>query len=257
MGKENPSCSECQLLPSASCDSVSAEWRVKDYEEKGCLSGEQLRELQERFGLTADQVAELSLCVGNALDIESEIGLAKVIKSKAISRANKKLEQAISQAKKLELVAAKVNELLASLDPDIAPSLEDAKLLVTAKERALKATQALDGFSGVIEAVQRVPGAAADLSAHSQNEVIDARRYYLVEQCCYIWAGAERAVSYTTRPDASGGKQRQGPLIDLIKAVAFWMTDPGHELSGETIRKDINRFKMLDAKRRNTLSPPK
>jgi hypothetical protein len=63
-------------------------------------------------------------------------------------------------------------------------------------------------------------------------------------------------VTLTTKHDGDEGKKRKGMLYDFIQAVVVKVTDPKKELSGETIRKDLDRFKANLAKPNELTTPP-
>jgi len=64
--------------------------------------------LAERFDLPADRMDDLSLYVGNSLDLKSEVNLTKITRSKALSRGQKRLERTAQLARRMRTDHAEV-----------------------------------------------------------------------------------------------------------------------------------------------------
>lgn len=77
----------------------------------------------------------------------------------------------------------------------------------------------------------------------------DERRIKVVESCCYIWLDANRPLTITTRDVKSNKDKRSGPLVELIKSVIEMVTINSTEISGETLRRDIELVRRRFAKR--------
>lgn len=64
-------------------------------------------------------------------------------------------------------------------------------------------------------------------------------------------------LTYTAYSDGRPGGQRQGPLVNFIQAVVKMITEPGQNLSGETIRVDIDDFRgKLGREEKERWAPP-
>ncbi|WP_026758873.1 hypothetical protein [Sediminimonas qiaohouensis] len=73
-----------------------------------------------------------------------------------------------------------------------------------------------------------------------KRKVADDRRLSVVESCCYIWLDAGRKLTFTTRADKlKPEQQREGELIRFIQTAVSMVTTPTCEVSGETLRRDI------------------
>jgi hypothetical protein len=77
-----------------------------------------------------------------------------------------------------------------------------------------------------------------------KRQVADDRRLSVVESCCYIWLDAGRKLTFTTRADKlKPEQQREGELIRFIQTAVSMVTTPTCNVSGETLRRDIERIR--------------
>lgn len=234
---------------------TSAQWRLADYDEKGALSEENLATLAEQFDLPQRILQTLSIEIGNCLDTESMVNLTTVRGDVAIERANKALEEAARLAKRVEQDLVAIGLLLAPLSDAFVSKEEQQDVLASAKQRTEAAQQAVSGLYDAIDRVIRLPGSAADMSPTDKRSISDGRRRVIVETCCYAWHDAGRPVTYTTN-SVSAHDTRGGRLIKFIQAVVKMVTDPPGKLSGETIRKDIDRWEPDDTSLDEVSIPP-
>lgn len=244
------------IWPSEDGIRQSAPWRLGSYGDVGALSDSDKSDLAERFGLEASLVETLSQELGYCLDIEAEINLVEVKRSKAIERANGDLVKALRQVEKIDAAARKLSKLLDPLSDQFAESQEDKAVLRSAKEKAAELSSAVAAANDAINRVVTTPGAAAVMDPFNKVHVWDKRRQYVVETCCYAWKDAGRPLTFTTNDSAAKGKKREGPLVHLIQAVVARVTDPSRDLSPETIRKDIDRLKKKLAAPDPLRTPP-
>lgn len=235
---------------------TSAPWRLGSYGDDGALSDSDVSELAERFKLSATLLQTLSQQLGYCLDVDSEVNLVRIKRSKAIERADKELAKAAKVAKELQVAAAKLTMLLTPLSGQFAQSKEDTALLLAAKVQSDEVSKKVAAAITALQTVRDTPGAAAVMSPFNKVYVWDKRRQYVVENCASIWREAGRPVTLTTKHDAKAGKKRMGQLYDFIQAVVVKLTEPPRELSGETIRKDLDRFKKDQAKPDELTTPP-
>lgn len=234
---------------------TSARWRLADYDEKGALSEENLATLAKQFALPQPILQTLSREIGNCLDTESMVNLTPVRGDVAIERANKALEETARLAKRVEHDLAAMGRLLAPLSDAFVSNDKEKGVLASAKKRAKAAHKAASGLHDAIDRVIRLPGSAADTSPTDKRNISDGRRRGVVDTCCYAWHDAGRPVTYTTNSEGARDR-RGGRLIEFIQAVVRMVTDPPSRLSGETIRKDIDRWQPDDAKLDEVLIPP-
>lgn len=235
---------------------TSAPWRLGSYGDDGVLSDSDMLELAERFKLPSNLLQTLSRQLGYCLDVDSEVNLVRIKRSKAIERADKELAKATKLAKKLQVAAAKLSTLLTPLNDQFAQCKEDAALLLVAKAQADELGHKVASAMTAIQTVRDTPGAAAVMTPFNKVYVWDKRRQHVVETCGFIWREAGRPVTLTTKHDNDAGKKRMGQLYDFIQAVVVKLTEPPRELSGETIRKDLDRFKKDQAKPDELTTPP-
>jgi len=97
-------------------------------------------------------------------------------------------------------------------------------------------------------------GAEVLVEPQDKRRVLDARRLTVIESCCYIWLDAGRRLTFTTRGDKPSRDQRDGPLVNLIQTVIEMVTTPPCRMSGETLRRDIERVRRR-FRRRGDLPP--
>jgi hypothetical protein len=234
----------------------SVPWRLGSYGDDGALSDTDLSELAERFDLPSDLLRTLSQQLGYCLDVESEVNLVRVKRSKAIERAGSDLEKALKLTETMEAAAKKLAALLEPLSTQFANSKEDAAMLPAARAKAQELCSTIAATNDAIKAIRRTSGAAAVMTPFNKVHVWDMRRKYVVETCCHAWKEAKRSMTYTSNDDAPKGKKREGPLVDFIQAIVVRLSDPPKELSVETIKKDIDRLKKSMAKRDELTTPP-
>ncbi|MEL6584954.1 MAG: hypothetical protein AAFQ36_14090 [Pseudomonadota bacterium] len=219
----------------------SVPWRLADYELQGCLSPAQQRQIEQCFGLSQEHVELLSLCVGNALDVETEPGWLMVSRDKAQKHARRALSAMAHKASKLQKTFSELREMAEPLgtafDPD---DVEEERVEALKANLATLEAQMTRTIAGV-EALSQSDGIFVMKPDYPQK-TRDRRRYHVVFQCCYVWKTAGRQVTYTTRPEEESGRQRSGQLVDLIQMVTRFMTTPSEELPVETIIKDIKLF---------------
>lgn len=86
-------------------------------------------------------------------------------------------------------------------------------------------------------------GASVPVLPLDKRQVQDERRLKVIESCCYIWLDTDRPLTITTRPDNPSSEQRDGKLIRFIQTVISMVTEPTCRMSGETLRRDIERVR--------------
>lgn len=222
---------------------LSVSWKLAAYGDEGALSDSDKAAMADRFGFQPNVVETLSQQLGYCLDTGSEVTLVAVNRAKAIHRAQAPLEEAAGLAKRLERDIQKIANLLEGLSDQFKEQKEDAQILPSAKAHADAVLAASQGLSASIIRAIDTQGAAADISPLNVNHVSDKRRRYVIETCCYAWLDAGRKLTVSTVADGSKADRHAGPLIDFIQDVTRRVTDPSEELSTNTIKKDIDRFR--------------
>lgn len=223
----------------------STAWRLGSYGEDGVLKPDIKAHLVNKFSLPKELAERLSIELGYCLDSDGDvaINLLEINRTQAIERGRKVLGKLVRQSKNGACTRQDLLADLKKLSPYFAASPEDATLLPQAVS-ALENSEAITpDIHAALERLRRTPGAAADMSPRDKRRAHDKRRQYIVETCCYAWKDAGHPLTYTTFSDGRRGGQRQGILIEFIQTVVGMITVPSHGLSGETIRKDIDRFR--------------
>ncbi|QEP30632.1 hypothetical protein [Pukyongiella litopenaei] len=220
-------------------------WPVADYEEKGFFTAAQELKLASEHDLTPVLVSRLSLYVGNTLDIESLMNLVRVSRNKTVKAAEVALRRAVKHARQDARRQKQLADVLLGCSALFAETRADATLLGEAHAVARNPECSLADLLEIADAILTRPGSAAILAPADRRKVYDGRRDHIVRSCCYVWMDAGRPLTYTTRPDRLSGERRAGPLFDLIRAVMRMVLPKGGQPSDETIRKDIDQFRVL------------
>ncbi|SDJ44657.1 hypothetical protein SAMN05421850_1332 [Lutimaribacter saemankumensis] len=216
-------------------------FRIADYREAGIFRDEEQRTLAEKHGLSAEHVNELSLLVGNALDVGSYVTFVRISRS----RVQRDLERAFNRerlrADPLLDDIGVLNQVFAALSlPYFVPMPEDSSDAVhmAGPPEAIWGTGTRDlAISGPHIPVTLNVARKVLVPDNRRNEY-DSRRRFVVQQCCYVALDAGWQLSFTTDARLTRD-QRTGPLVELIKDVLRLVTDPPQLISGETIIGDI------------------
>ncbi len=224
----------------------SMSWKLGSYGERGALSEDMIGGLCEQFDLPTTLTHELSVLLGNCLNNDDDIAinLTEVRRSQAIERGQKHLKTFLREAKRGTITAQELRNALGSLSTYFASTPEDSDLLPQVLDKLESATTLSKDIVDDIRRIYGTQGAVAEMSPRDKRFSRDKRRQYIVESCCYIWKDAGRSLTYTTYSDGRPGGQRQGPLVNFIQSVVKMITEPGQILSGETIRVDIDDFRV-------------
>ena len=229
-------------------DRPKVSWIIRNYQEKGALTDTTKAQIVEQFDLEPELVDELSILVGNSLDEESEVSLAKVTREKAVMRGRKRLEDAARLAKRMKTDKAAIRAHLSRLQPYFDDSGRAAPRLASLQEELTSIHSVLGSLEARIDELAAIENGVAEIEPDDKRNSRDGRREHVVRSCCYIWEDAGRTVSYTSVSYAPPNQQRRGKLVDLIQIVTRNVTNPVTELRVETIRGDIDIFKKLRKK---------
>ncbi len=220
-------------------------WVIRDYQEKGALTDEAKAKIAKQFDLKPELVEELSILVGNSLDEESVVSLAKVTREKAVLRARSRLEDAARLARRMSFDHASVERHLSRLQTYFDDSETAAPLLAALQDELDGIQTILDSLEARINELARIEHGVAEIKPDDKRKASDKRREHVVRSCCYIWEDAGRTVGYTSSSYGPKHQRRRGLLVDLVHAVTLNVTNPPTELPVETIRSDIDNFKNL------------
>lgn len=234
----------------------SAPWRINSYEDDGALSESDLLELAEQHTLPSSILVPLSQNLGYCLDTESMVGPVRINRAVALERAQEPLQEAARLARRVESDIKKISTYLEGLSDHFKQQKEDALILRSAKSHVEALLQTSVGLEIAIDGVIKTPGSAAVMTPFNKTHVADGRRRHVIETCCYAWMEAGRSLTFTSQERTYGGTDRGGPLIDFLQAVVVKLTDPPTMLSGETIRKDIERLRKKLAEPDELTTPP-
>lgn len=221
-------------------------FRIADYREQGIFTDDQLEFLVQQHGLTDDLARELSVLVGNALDINSYVSFVRISRSRVQRRLASALNgKRVRTTPMLDDVGV-INQLFAALSlPHFVPVDGDHP----GKIRMAGPPHEIWGAGGrsLVIAGPRLPIsleiAQLVLVPDDRRTEADERRRLVVEQCCHIAKDAGWSLSFTTDPTLPKN-QRTGRLVELIKDVIRLATDPPMDLSGDTIVSDIELARL-------------
>lgn len=217
-------------------------WRLCRGTETSALTAEQIQHLATEFKLPVDAIAQLGVDLVRALTAANgprsilttaDIKGAKVFKSalEDISKATMLLDRARKQLRLLNICTELAEGRYISQEQHI------FALLIKA---SVNADLAASLFKDRVEA-----GMPTKLrGSGDQRRDLHSRRTMVSNCLMYFWQSVGRGVSYTTD---HGSSERSGDLIDFINAVTACVTDPATALNGETLRREIDRFKALSA----------
>jgi hypothetical protein len=231
-------------------EKLTAPWIIRDYQEKGALSDVIKAQIVEQFGLEPSIVEELSILIGNSLDVASEVSLAKVTREKAVFRAYTRLDDAARLARRMKADHRTIEGQLALLQTYFDESGHAAHLLASLQAEIASIQLVVGSLEAQIDELAAIEHGVAEIEPDDKRGARDTRREHVVRSCCYIWEDAGRAVSYTSKSYGPTHQRRSGPLVDLVHIITQNLTDPPTKLPGETIRRDIDTFKNLRGKGR-------
>lgn len=223
----------------------TAPWIIRDYQELGALSDGSKTEIAERFDLDPALVQDLSVLIGNSLDVDSVVSMARVSSKVAVKRGHDALQTAARLARRMRSDRAGIERQLSRLGTNFDQTGQGTLLLYALQEDLVRIGALVDALETRIDDLVRVEGGVAVMAPDDTRKARDMRRTHVVRSCCYIWEDAGRPVTYTTVSHEPGASQRRGALIELINAVTRQVTDPPTELPGETLRRDIDQFRAL------------
>lgn len=225
----------------------SAGWRIGSYEERGILSGDERVALVAGFGLTAEQVDELSVAVGNSLDGESIVELLPISAAKATAKGQKALEEAARLARRIKRDQERLRTVLAGLSCDLDESGTAEGEMHAIEASLATITPEVEGLEDRIVGLKAIPNGVAELTPDDKRAVRDKRRTHVVWSCCYVWRESGREISYTSVPHETGNRARGGALIDFIQSVILFVTEPASEAPVSSILRDIKLFEARRA----------
>jgi len=224
------------LYPTGDNHKISLPWIIKDYDEKGALSTEQKQELCDRFNLDAELIDKLSIYVGNCLDTDSSLVFYSLTKSRSTEKALKLIRKGLRHLK-AGVPDEHVRKMFKDTSAVFAQSEEDMQLVAAIfNER--------EELKEVLKKLLHRPGALSVTRPDNAKKIHDTRRIEVVNSCCYVLKDAGRPLSVTTASDGSAGGTRRGEVIELIKMIIGMVTSPRTEVSVETLKKDIDYFKI-------------
>ena len=228
-------------LPCDRLRTTDLPFRIADYREEGIFTDEEQSALAEKHGLSADHIKELSLLVGNTLDVENYVTFIRISRSRVQRNLETSFNRGRLRAKPLLDDIDIINQVFAALSlPHFVPMAGDPSEVVhmAGPPEAIWGT----GNRDLAISEPRIPitlnVARKVLVPDNHNDEYDGRRRFIVQQCCYVALDAGWRLSFTTDTSLNGDK-RTGPLVELIKDVLRLVTDPPQLISGETIVKDL------------------
>jgi hypothetical protein len=228
----------------------TAPWIIRDYHENGALTDATKAKIAEQFDLTSGLVEELSILVGNSLDAESMISLARVTRGKATTRGRKRLEEAARLARRMKSDHAAIAAHLSHLQTHFDIDQRAATPLAALQEELAGIRKFLGDLEARVGELSEIEYGIAEIAPDDRRHASDMRRIHVVRSCCYVWEDAGRSVSYTSVSSGPGNQRRRGQLIEFVHVVTRHVTDPPTELPVETIRRDIDQFNDLRNKGR-------
>lgn len=209
------------------------------------LTEAQIADLAARFDLPEEDLNQLSRRLAAALTPEVEPVLVAVSRTEAMRRAEAKMAEACTHLMKASEEALKAFDLVQSLtlsglsEAGVAARLDQTRWLHDSV--LLDIERIHDRYY----ALARQTGLFLDLDALDRRTVGDPRRRKILFLLFGFWERTGRPLTITTDP--IDNSRRKGPLIDFVNAVVRCITEPAHDLSGETIWMDLKAFRATMA----------
>ena len=209
------------------------------------LTEAQIADLAARFDLTADDLNQLSRRLAAALTPEVEPVLVAVSRAEATRRAEAKMAEACTHLMKASEEALKAFELVEGLSVSGSARGEERASFDRGRRGHGQVLLDIERLYHRYQALARQTVLLLDLDALDRRTVGDPRRRKILFLLFGFWERAGRPLTITTDPIDNG--RRKGLLIDFVNAVVRCITEPAHDLSGETIWMDLKAFRATMA----------
>ena len=209
--------------------------------EEGALTGEQVASLCERHDFDEVHLGKLSLQIAKVLSkrlslSQPELGSSRI--DKGVREARKLLKSLETAERKLQ-EATMVLEKLKFKDPFAYIGRDNPANAYLANFQ--KSCAQVDEFRSYVSTMAEHQ-LIFSTGTPDKRRMRDERRRMICTAIFNVWEENGGKVSYTTETDKEKN-QRVGPLIDFINSVVVCITDPITELSGETIRSEIDWYR--------------
>lgn len=219
-------------------------WKLgTERREEGALTREQMASLRESHDVDEVHLLELSRQIASALSEKLTLAQPEL----SPSRDEKGVREARKLLKSLETAESKLKEA--------ALVLENLRFRDPLGHigRPNPAEAHLANFRKSCAQVEEFRGYISTMAEHQltfstgtpdKRRMRDERRRMICTAIFNAWEENGDKLSYTTETDKERN-QRVGPLVDFINAVVACITDPVTELSGETIRSEIDWYRSI------------
>lgn len=217
-------------------------WNVRDYGATHPLSGAQIEQLIVAFGLPNDKLEKLAPSLAHALNPRTkprDLRGPRASEKRGGAAFAKALIEMESAEKKLEQ-ALKTLQTIHFFHPSDFPA---------SSTRSDALVEKFDRSCQLVSAIRRLLNKNADLSTYAYYRGVadkrlekDHRRSMVCTALLRIWVASGRNLSITTHNETSA---RSGALVDFVNTVVGMVTTPAARINGETLRVEIDRYKVL------------
>ncbi len=218
-------------------DSVA--WRVKRMHlDSSALAEEELKTLNSTFGIEVEKLERLSFGLAIALDTRRYPGREEVI-ALQLDKARKDVAAAVRSIDSGLKALQKAKSQLDSVKFQ-SPILHipQFKRNLNSRDQLIAAIESAESYKRFLESAVRSNLVTSD-EVSDRRQLRDERRGTVCKFIFEFWSELGRNVSYTTDPITS---ERIGPLISFVNAIIPMITDPPAQLSGESIKFEIDIF---------------
>jgi hypothetical protein len=215
-------------------------WKIGVFGPDGPLTPDQIAGLAAQSKLPVESLTALSSTLSHPLHPDFFVGSVVTV-VKQMEKGERDREVAIktfrTAAKRLREGAA----LIESLDFDFPKTSirpDDPNLMLRSMAR-----DALSNVELVISSLERSAKRRAVTYAGDPNKrkISDDRRIAVFYSICDFWFEQHGKVTMTSDPIA---KKRTGRLVAFANAVIGCLTDPSATVSGETLLKDLEQWRI-------------
>lgn len=224
-------------------EAQEARYSGRWYQE--ALTAAEIEDASARFDLPEDDLNQLSRRLAVALTPEVEPVLVAVSRTEAMRRAEAKMAEACTHLMKASEEALKAFELVEGLSVSGSAREEERASFDRGRRGHGQVLLDIERLYHRYQALARQTGLLLDLDALDRRTVGDPRRRKILFLLFGFWERTGRPLTITTDPIDNG--RRKGLLIDFVNAVVRCITEPAHDLSGETIWMDLKAFRATMA----------
>ncbi|MBB1492704.1 hypothetical protein H5395_14420 [Paracoccus sp. MC1854] len=238
MPPEDAEVEEAHLFINAEPFVRSVQWRIGVSSLTGALTTEQITDLASRFEIGADALKRLSWRLELVLEPLQHPNLVAVDSRKARKQGDDRLMETLNRLGRADDLLEDSSRALQELYIDPRSDPENAEALGRVRKRLGLVIYRLGQVHCALEAIQRSSSPMV-LAPWDKRAIRDQRRGPVLNAIFKTWKDHGPPRSYTSDP---GTGERSGPLLDFVKAVTAYLTDPSTPVPQDTVVKEYGRW---------------